>query len=45
VISRPDVCSVILYKRNGNIGDTKVVLVQEFRSAVANETGFEIELW
>jgi 8-oxo-dGTP pyrophosphatase MutT (NUDIX family) len=45
VISRPDVCSVLLFRRRGtNIADAQVVLVREFRSACSNSRGFVYEL-
>jgi 8-oxo-dGTP pyrophosphatase MutT (NUDIX family) len=46
VIARPDVSSVVLYKRSetNNFEDTQVVLVKEFRSPVANDSGYVWEI-
>lgn len=45
ILARPDVSSVLLYRRQGaDPLDTKVVLVREFRSPVANADGFVHEL-
>lgn len=40
VLSRPDVSSIVLYQRAANLDDSLIVLVKEFRSPVANETGY-----
>lgn len=44
VISRHDISSVLMYKKGNTLSDTEVVLVREFRSPVANETGYVWEL-
>lgn len=44
IISRTDVSAVLAYHRNRASGDTRVVLVKEFRSPVNNAEGFVYEL-
>lgn len=44
VLSRYDISTVILYKRQPNILDSEIVLVKEFRSPVRNSDGFVWEL-
>lgn len=44
VISRFDISSVVLYRKRGNILNTEVVLVKEFRSSAQTEDGFIWEL-
>ncbi len=45
VIGRPDVASTVVVHRCGaSVWDAKLVLVREFRSAVANHTGAVLEL-
>jgi predicted NUDIX family NTP pyrophosphohydrolase len=44
VLSRPDVAAVLLYRRGEPAGETAVVLVREFRTPVANRTGYVWEL-
>lgn len=40
VMSRPDVATIVLYRKSRRIGKSTVVLVREFRPTVANSTGF-----
>lgn len=44
VISRPDVSSVLLYRRAEKLADSEVVLVREFRSPAATADGYIWEL-
>lgn len=44
VISRPDISSVVAYKRTENILDSEIVLVKEFRSSASTHDGFIWEL-
>jgi predicted NUDIX family NTP pyrophosphohydrolase len=44
VLSRPDLAAVLLYRRAEPPGETAVVLVREFRTPVANPTGYVWEL-
>ncbi len=44
VISRPNIASVLLYKRESDILDSKIVLVREFRSPASTSDGFVWEL-
>lgn len=43
VISRPDISTVVLYKRDSRAWDSEVALVREFRSTVRNKDGFVLE--
>ena len=40
VIARPDISTIIMYRRRPDILDSEILLVREFRSPVSNETGF-----
>lgn len=44
VLMRPDTSAVLLYRRAATLEDTQIVLVREFRSTVANPSGFVWEL-
>lgn len=44
VIARPDISTMLLFKKGKNIEDTVVVLIREFRSPVANSDGSIWEL-
>lgn len=44
VLSRPDVSSVLLYRRGETLADTEVVLVREFRSPASTPDGYIWEL-
>lgn len=44
LISRPDIASVLAYRRGERLFDTEVVLVREFRSNAATADGFVHEL-
>jgi 8-oxo-dGTP pyrophosphatase MutT (NUDIX family) len=44
VIGRPDVYAVLMYRRNGSLDDTVIVLVREFRSPARTEDGYIREL-
>lgn len=44
VIGRPDVSAVVMYRRNGSLDDTVIVLVREFRSPARTEDGYIREL-
>jgi 8-oxo-dGTP pyrophosphatase MutT (NUDIX family) len=44
VIGRPDVGAVLMYRRNGSLDDTVVVLVREFRSPARTADGYIREL-
>jgi ADP-ribose pyrophosphatase YjhB (NUDIX family) len=44
VLSRPDLAAVLLYRRADPVRETAVVLVREFRTPVANATGYVWEL-
>lgn len=44
VVGRPDISSVIMYKRGRSLEETEIVLVREFRSPVSNIFGFVWEL-
>lgn len=44
VVARPDISTVLMYKRGAIPMDSLVVLVREFRSPVANESGYVWEL-
>ncbi len=44
VVMRPDVSSVLLWKRGASLLESEVVLVREFRSPVRNSVGFVYEL-
>lgn len=39
VMSRPDISTIVLYRRAARLDDTRIVLVKEFRSPVANDEG------
>lgn len=40
VISRPDISTVVAYRRGRSIDQTEIVLVREFRPSASNPTGF-----
>ena len=40
VLGRPDISTVVMFKRMPKLDDSVLVLVREFRSPVSNETGF-----
>lgn len=44
VISRPDISTVVLYRRGATMDDTIIVLVREFRSSASTVDGFVHEL-
>ncbi len=44
VLSRPDLSVVVAYYDDEDTGDTKVVLVREFRSPASTKDGFVLEL-
>ncbi|MEV7197373.1 NUDIX domain-containing protein [Streptomyces sp. NPDC093510] len=44
VLSRPDIASVVAYRRNGPLDDTEIVLVREFRTPGSVDDGFVREL-
>jgi 8-oxo-dGTP pyrophosphatase MutT (NUDIX family) len=44
ILARPDVSSVLLYRRSPDFYKTRIVLVREFRSTVRNQAGFVYEL-
>lgn len=44
VIARPDIASVLLYRKAATIEDSEIVLVKEFRSPACNAKGFVWEL-
>ncbi|MFA6158372.1 MAG: nucleoside 2-deoxyribosyltransferase domain-containing protein [Candidatus Paceibacterota bacterium] len=44
ILARPDICSLVLFRRGVTLLDTEVVLVREFRSTVNNSKGFVLEL-
>lgn len=44
VIGRPDISTILLYERKEPILESRVVIVQEFRSPVSNPAGYVFEL-
>jgi 8-oxo-dGTP pyrophosphatase MutT (NUDIX family) len=44
VIARPDISAILLYERRTPLGDSRIVLVKEFRSPVSNNKGYVFEL-
>jgi 8-oxo-dGTP pyrophosphatase MutT (NUDIX family) len=40
VIARPDISTIVLYRRRDPLFDSEIVLVREFRSPVSNKEGF-----
>lgn len=44
VIARPDISTVLAYRRRMTLLETEVVLIREFRSPVSNDKGFIYEL-
>lgn len=44
VISRPDIATVVAYRRGETLLDTDIVLIKEFRSPVSNSKGFVYEV-
>lgn len=43
IISRPDISTLVLYRKNKDLLETDLVLIREFRSPVANSIGFVLE--
>lgn len=43
IISRPDISTVVLFRRNSRAWDSEVALVREFRNSVRNSEGFVYE--
>lgn len=44
VIARPDIATVLMYRRGSSFDETKIVLIREFRSPAATDDGFIHEL-
>jgi len=44
VLARPDISTIVLYKKAAVLDDCTLVLIQEFRSPVSNTTGFTSEV-
>ncbi len=44
VIARPDIATVVAYRRGDTLSDTDIVLIKEFRSPVSNSRGFVYEV-
>lgn len=44
VVSRPDISSVLLYKMEPNLQDSKIIIIKEFRTPAATNDGFIREL-
>ncbi len=44
VIGRPDISTILLYERKEPVSDSRIVVVQEFRSPVSNSEGYVYEL-
>ncbi len=44
VIGRPDISTILLYKKVADVLQSRLVLVKEFRSPVSNYVGFVLEL-
>lgn len=44
VLGRPDISTVLLYRRRERLEDSEVLLIKEFRSTVRNDEGFVYEL-
>lgn len=40
VMARPDIATIVLYKKEEDIDDSQIVLVREFRTPVSNPTGY-----
>lgn len=44
VQARPDIATIVLYKKAVSIDDSEIVLIREFRTPVSNPTGYVWEL-
>ncbi|WP_436496495.1 hypothetical protein [Actinokineospora sp. HUAS TT18] len=44
VVSRPDIAAVVAYRRGASLGETRVVLIKEFRAPSVSSDGFVHEL-
>jgi 8-oxo-dGTP pyrophosphatase MutT (NUDIX family) len=44
VIGRPDISTILLYERCDPVEESRIVVVKEFRSPVANDEGYVFEL-
>ena len=44
VIARPDIATIVMYRRGGTLDDTDIVLVREFRSPASTSDGFVWEV-
>lgn len=44
VIARPDIATVVMYRRGGSLDDADVILIREFRSPAATSDGFVWEV-
>lgn len=44
VLSRPDISSVLAYRRGPTLADTEIVLIREFRTPSASSDGYVLEL-
>ena len=44
VISRPDISTIVMYRRGDSLNDTDIVIVREFRSPAATSDGFVREI-
>lgn len=44
VQARPDIATIVLYKKKENIDDSEIVLIREFRTPVSNPSGYVWEL-
>lgn len=44
VLARPDISTIVMYRRAEHLDDSTVVLVREFRSPVSNEAGYVYEV-
>jgi 8-oxo-dGTP pyrophosphatase MutT (NUDIX family) len=43
VLARPDISTIVMYKRADQLDATTLVLIREFRSAVSNSLGYVLE--
>lgn len=44
VISRPDIATIVMYRKNVVLENSDIVLIKEFRSPVSNDSGFVWEV-
>lgn len=44
VLSRPDIATIVMYKRGNTLNDSDIVLIREFRSPAATGDGFVREI-